>query len=358
MQERNFILTDVMKSGFHQDVEQFISEHSLAEQNVDVEGNYYNLHLYNLPSYTRRIALIDCRAVNKSLSQNKDFIYDFNRRTEKLRLQGFVFVQSSSWESVQNNSQEYYPKLDAIDHIKWFSGNSWWWWYMFRKYEKHTFLFDHYHKTFDFLCLLKNRKSHRDALYNKLCKENILSNSLYTFHGLNKSLKLPAEYELPFLPDRNNYPQHGLDQDMYERPYNESVCNIVSETTVGSDNFITEKTWKPIIAKQPFVIHGPDGILRQLREMGFQTFNNIWDESYDEQTNPDKKIAMIVEICKFIKCSDWKSLYEKTKSVREHNHQHFFNKGALSKTINKVLLSWFKFFDSSKISSGESQPIH
>ena len=60
---------------------------------------------------------------------------------------------------------------------------------------------------------------------------------------------------------------------------------------------------------------------------------------------------MIIDVCKFIKNSDWKMLYEKSESIRTHNYQHFFNKDALAKAINRTILSWFKFFDSSQISS-------
>ena len=86
------------------------------------------------------------------------------------------------------------------------------------------------------------------------------------------------------------------------------------------------------------MIHGPDGILKQLRAVGFQTFSSIFDESYDEESDPNKKISMIVDVCKFIKSSDWKILYEKSESIRTHNYQHFFNKDALAKAINKTIL--------------------
>jgi len=345
MTERSFILTDVMKTGFHVELEDFINSNSLKEQIIEVEGNYYNLHLYDLPNYTRKIALIDCRKINSSLVKNLEFIDEFNRRIEQLRLRGFVFIQSSPRESIKSGSENCFPKLDAIGHIKWLGENSWWWWYMLRLHGGHKLKFDHSRKNFNFLCLLKNRRPMRDVLYNNLKKNNILFHSLFTYHGLDKSLKLPAEYELPFLTDRNNYPQVGMDQYLYEKPYNESICSIVSETDTGNSSFITEKTWKPIITQHLFVIHGPDRILKQLRDIGFQTFSNIFDESYDEETDPIKKINKIIDLCNFIKNSDWSKLYRETKEIREHNYNHFFNKNNISQEINKEILRWFEFAD-------------
>ena len=56
--QRNFILTDVMKTGYHQQLEQFINLHSLADQTFDITGEYYTLHDYDLDSYDRKFAII------------------------------------------------------------------------------------------------------------------------------------------------------------------------------------------------------------------------------------------------------------------------------------------------------------
>ena len=49
--QRNFILTDVMKTGYHVDLEEFIGMHSLNDQSFDCTGEYYTLHDYDLDSY-------------------------------------------------------------------------------------------------------------------------------------------------------------------------------------------------------------------------------------------------------------------------------------------------------------------
>jgi hypothetical protein len=68
--QRNFILTDLMKTGFDQDVKSFIESNTLVDQEFDITGQYYDLPLFDLDSYDRKFALIDCRYDNTSISYN------------------------------------------------------------------------------------------------------------------------------------------------------------------------------------------------------------------------------------------------------------------------------------------------
>ena len=46
--QRNFFLTDLMKTGAHQTYEQFLDTHTLPNQKIDYTGEYYTLHNYDL----------------------------------------------------------------------------------------------------------------------------------------------------------------------------------------------------------------------------------------------------------------------------------------------------------------------
>ena len=48
---------------------------------------------------------------------------------------------------------------------------------------------------------------------------------------------------------------------------------------------------KPIANLLPFVVLGPSGILRELRRLGFQTFDDVIDEGYDDLTDPAQRFA-------------------------------------------------------------------
>jgi hypothetical protein len=65
--------------------------------------------------------------------------------------------------------------------------------------------------------------------------------------------------------------------------YTDIFVDVVHETFVRDDVcFATEKTWRPIIARRPFITLGGRKHLANLRKLGFQTFNNIGDEGYDD----------------------------------------------------------------------------
>ena len=76
---------------------------------------------------------------------------------------------------------------------------------------------------------------------------------------------------------------------------------LVTETVAGDDHhghvFLTEKTFKPILLKMGFVIAGRMGVLKKLRDLGFKTFSDYWDESYDTiDWWPDRRDALVKTI--------------------------------------------------------------
>tara|TARA_R110001592_G_scaffold246080_1_gene507721 strand:- start:118 stop:1236 length:1119 start_codon:yes stop_codon:yes gene_type:complete len=352
LMQRNFILTDMMKTGFDQDVRSFVESNTMADQEIDLTGQYYDLPLFDLSSYDRKFALIDCRYDNTSISNNHEFHMEYMRRSAKLKKLGFTFIQSSPWECVESGTYRMRPTTDHLDLHKWWGDASWWWWYCARKHRGTPLHFDHDHKRFDFLYLNKMRKKHRELLWHELRKDDLLENSLYTFHGLEPKLKLPPEYELPWV-DRNNYPQSGFDQDVFEKPYNDCAVNMVSETSVGCE-FITEKVYKPLMAGQIFVVYGYKGILAKLRAMGFQTYGEHIDESYDDEPNSDKRVAMISDTLHKVKGTDYNKLYKDSQDIRTHNQKIFFDEAMLGKEINRTLRLWFEFADGSQVPSRES----
>jgi hypothetical protein len=67
--------------------------------------------------------------------------------------------------------------------------------------------------------------------------------------------------------------------------WTDTCLNLVNESTVKRRIFITEKTWKPILSGQLFLVLGNQGILSELRRLGFDVFDDIIDHSYDFETD-------------------------------------------------------------------------
>lgn len=105
----------------------------------------------------------------------------------------------------------------------------------------------------------------------------------------------------------------------------ESFLHIVTETCYWEKkHHLTEKIFKPIIARQPFVLLGPANNLAYLKSYGFRTFDRWWDESYDQIQNPIHRLQAVVEIVKNI-CSlndrDLTDLLHEMRDTLEHNYR-------------------------------------
>lgn len=106
--------------------------------------------------------------------------------------------------------------------------------------------------------------------------------------------------------------------------YNNTWFSIVSETDVDRA-FFTEKTAKPLLAKKAFLLLSAPGALKDLKHLGFETFDIIFNESYDSELDLVKRIDMIVQEAQRIKKENPVKLYKEILPVLEHNHNHFLS---------------------------------
>jgi len=84
--------------------------------------------------------------------------------------------------------------------------------------------------------------------------------------------------------------------------YDDSWFTVATETEMRpTDTRITEKVLKPIFSFHPFFVLGSRGSLRMVRELGFETFGSVFDESYDEDPDVrrrfDEVLAQVVRWC-------------------------------------------------------------
>ena len=71
----------------------------------------------------------------------------------------------------------------------------------------------------------------------------------------------------------------------------------------GECMFITEKTYRALCF-HPTIIAGNKGILKYLKKIGFATFPNFFDESYDDIENDhDRMLAVVNEVDRICKLS-------------------------------------------------------
>ena len=110
--------------------------------------------------------------------------------------------------------------------------------------------------------------------------------------------------------------------------YNDIFVDVVHETFVRENIcFATEKTWRPIIARRPFITMGSRHHLANLRRLGFRTFNNLWDEGYDDYGMHHR----VNEILKLIdSISKWPqdklvSTLKDMQEILDHNYNTFMS---------------------------------
>lgn len=108
--------------------------------------------------------------------------------------------------------------------------------------------------------------------------------------------------------------------------YNDIFVDVVHETFVRDEVFFaTEKSWRPMLARRPFITMGARNHLANLRKLGFKTFHDIWDEGYDEYTMQHR----IWEIEKLLdQISQWPqskliSVLAQMKPILDHNYEVF-----------------------------------
>jgi hypothetical protein len=130
--------------------------------------------------------------------------------------------------------------------------------------------------------------------------------SRYPDMDFDSSDVLAAEKMLPLVLDNPNFNSYPMENsvDPVKHLYDNSLINIVTETYFFSNIIhITEKTYKPIAFMQPFILLGAAGSLQHIRDMGFKTFGEFWDESYDLEKDDKKRFKMIMDIVESI--SKW-----------------------------------------------------
>jgi len=147
----------------------------------------------------------------------------------------------------------------------------------------------------------------------------------YKIHG-------SASASIPRTIDRVDFNNDTLNIDAF--------WHVVTETVFYYDKLhLTEKIFKPIVSKQPFMLLAAPGNLAYLKSYGFKTFDSVIDESYDLIQDPDLRTEAVVKQLHWY-CN--LTLGEKTDAIKQlepiidYNFHHFY--GEFRHIIAKELL--------------------
>ena len=78
-----------------------------------------------------------------------------------------------------------------------------------------------------------------------------------------------------------------------------------------------------------------------LKQQGYKSFNNLWDESYDNIYNFDDRINAVVELVKELRTKNLKKLVLDNLDILEHNYNNFISRKSKLKDLKKDIEKWF-----------------
>ena len=142
----------------------------------------------------------------------------------------------------------------------------------------------------------------------------------------------------------------------------DAFWHVVTETVFyHSKMHLTEKIFKPIVNKQPFMLLAAPDNLAYLKSYGFKTFGGIIDEDYDICQDNQERINKVVSQLHWyanLSPSDKTDVQEHLKPIIEHNFNHFY--GEFRHIIAKELITNTKslFNDINYTSQVDWQSIH
>lgn len=109
---------------------------------------------------------------------------------------------------------------------------------------------------------------------------------------------------------------------------NQARFNLVLESDFEfAVHYTTEKVIRPLILGMPFVLGSSAGHLGRLHQMGFKTYSDLWDESYDQELDGDRRLRQVFETVRQLFEFDWDRHREHLQSIGAHNQAQFARLG-------------------------------
>lgn len=220
-------------------------------------------------------------------------------------------------------------------------------------------IFNRRQKPYQFLFLNGRARAHRKYMYERMSRLGLLDRALWTMLEAKPCVvrhfdltendinimatptplrRLPDHYEVPryrepvfgpILPDRTFLKQELFRQEwgeiyLYPEPYIDTYFSLVTETVCAESDisFRTEKIAKPLAMGHPFIVVSTPGYYRDLRNLGFRTFDHVIDESFDQIDNPQARVDRVIEIVTDLCQQDLDSFLDQCRERCKYNQQH------------------------------------
>ena len=207
-----------------------------------------------------------------------------------------------------------------------------------------------------FTCLIRADKAWRKIYANYLYQLNITKQAFFSYNGYkyqtsHKGLDsidkwqgyddtllqdmLSFEMQVPIKCDDLTDEDHNNHKLINKDLFTESYFNYVVETHFDNDTiFLTEKTFKPILNLQPFIIIGNPGSLQLLKDLGYKTFSDVIKEDYDNLSDHKDRMSKLLKVS-FDLCNLSDKHHMRIQQIVSQQLQHN-QKLFLSPKVNRI----------------------
>lgn len=190
-------------------------------------------------------------------------------------------------------------------------------------------------RPFKFLFLNGRSRPHRNWMLSRLSPvlDQAIWSNLDAGNGAIRTL--PRDYEVERFRVDVDASHGGLvkqqvfgagywgDVIIRAEPYLDTYFSLVSETVHAYPySFRTEKIWKPIAMGHPWIAVANCGFYRDLRNLGFQTFDSVIDESFDSMDDNDQRLERVAATVEDLCQQDLASFLDSCYTTCKYNQQH------------------------------------
>jgi hypothetical protein len=149
----------------------------------------------------------------------------------------------------------------------------------------------------------------------------------YSLHKFENPKWQPIIVIENFFPNCTVDSHSSADFDLLD--YESTKIEVVLETLFDDDRLhLTEKTLRPIAMGQPFILASTYGSLQYLRQYGFKTFSDCWDESYDMMSDSLERMNKLTDVMSNIVSmppDKREEMLKQAQLIAEYNKKHFFS---------------------------------
>jgi hypothetical protein len=187
-------------------------------------------------------------------------------------------------------------------------------------------------RPYKFLFLNGRGRRHRKELIQKL--NPILDQAIWT--NLDEAIgpvkTLDSKYEFEFYKTNTALTSGFVKYELFNndwgeiylnpRPYLDTYFSLITETVFDYPyTFRTEKIWKPIAVGHPWIAVSNAGYYRDIRALGFRTFNNLIDESFDQIEDNAQRLERIALEVEWLCQQDLAKFAREAYNVCKYNQQ-------------------------------------